>query len=148
VESELLFTALIGQHLPIAARAIDWSAFSLHGAADTALPAIAARACEGADTLRLQRGVAYGCRDGWLAPTLPAEGRVHEGTDAKAERAVFVAGAKDGALVGLCAPRPTTSSRSGVATVSAFCASRSAPPQVFGGSGRHRFSARLGTSPP
>ncbi len=102
VESELLFTSLIGQHLPTDARAIAWGAFSLQGNADTALAAIVTHAREGADTIRLRRGVAYRCVNGWLAPTLAAEGLAGDGTERAvrgAERGVFVASARDGALV-------------------------------------------------
>ena len=105
MESELLFTTLVGQHLPAAARATAWSAFALQGDADTALTAIVLNARDGADTLRLQRDTDYRCTEGWLVPTFPSEGLASDDTDDAsralrgAERAVFVAGAKDGALV-------------------------------------------------
>lgn len=105
VESELLFTTLIGQHLPAPARTIAWSAFTLQGDADTALTAIVLHAREDSDTLHLRRGEAYQCTGGWLAPTFPREGLASDGTDDDAqalrgaERAVFIASARDGALV-------------------------------------------------
>lgn len=111
MESELLFTTLVGQHLPMAARstatayATAWSAFSLQGEADTALTAIVLNAHDGADTLRLQRDADYRCTDGWLVPTFPPEGLANDDADDAsralrgAERVVFVAGANDGALV-------------------------------------------------
>lgn len=105
VKSELLFTTMIGQHLPANARTIAWRAFTLQGDADTALTAIVTRARAGADTLRLRRGEAYQCTDEWLAPTFPRDGLASDGTDSEsktlrgAERAVFVASARDGALV-------------------------------------------------
>jgi len=105
MESELLFTTLVGQHLPAAARATAWSAFALQGDADTALTAIVLNARDGADTMRLQRDTDYRCIEGWLVPTFPAEGLASDDADDAsralrgAERAVFVAGAKDGALV-------------------------------------------------
>ncbi len=98
-ESELLFTTLIGQHLPSVARAIAWSAFSLHGNADTALTAIVMHAPDVAYTVRLRRDVAYRCIDGWLVPTVSAALRSVEGTPRAAAREVVVASAKDGALV-------------------------------------------------
>jgi len=96
MESELLFTVLIGQHLLTDARAFGSHAFSLQGNADTALTAIMSHARERVDSVRLQRDIDYQCIDGWLAPTLLVEGLA---SDSGEERSVLVAAAKDGALV-------------------------------------------------
>ncbi len=96
MESELLFTALVGRHLPTDAQTVVWSAFGLQGNADTALTAIVSRAHERVGSVRLQRGIDYQCIDGWLTPKLLVEGLA---SDSGAERSVLVAAAKDGALV-------------------------------------------------
>ena len=105
VESDLLFATLVGQHLTRAARKVSWSAFSLHDEADTALTLVVMNGRESADTIRLARGEAYRCEGGWLVPAFPAAGLVSDGTSESpdvlrgAERTVYVAAAKDGALV-------------------------------------------------
>lgn len=77
----------------------------MQGEADTALTLVVMNGREGADTMRLVRGEAYRCEDGWLVPAFPAQGLVSDGTYKSpevlrgAERMVHVAAAKDGALV-------------------------------------------------
>ena len=105
VESDLLFATLVGQHLVAGAREISWSAFSLQGEADTALTLVVMNGREGAVTMRLARGEGYRCENGWLVPAFPALGLMSDGTHDSpdvlrgAERVVYVAAAKDGALV-------------------------------------------------
>lgn len=105
VESELLFTTLVGQHLGARAQAIDWNAFSLQGEADVGLTVVLKQAHDGTDTIHLTRGVEYRCEGGWLVPTFPVKGLPSDGNDEtsrvlrRAERTVFVASAKNGALV-------------------------------------------------